>query len=236
MKIIFIFLFLFLYSCDKIKTTTINKNNNDTIAIETTVPDEVATFPNEKKYFIAVNKEILEIFCTFDKINDNEISLQVDYFDNRTLLSDSSAVGKKNDRISSHKISYEEQMKLLCKIFEKADTKYNLSNMHSIIFGELINNGDLAVEVTNVYYKRYGKEALCDYKYIEQIIENSSLKKYLNDALKPYSLSVDTINIEKAFFVSKTKLFETKKIKYPPSEIPEKILNCSIYVTLSHKE
>lgn len=231
MKILFIF--LFLYSCDKIKTTTINENNNDTIVVEATVSDEVATFPNEKKYFIVVNKDTLDIFCTFDKINDNEISLQVDYFDNRTLLSDSSAIGKKNIRITTHKISYEEQMKLLCKIFEKANTKYNLSNIHSIILGELIDNGDLAVEVTTVYYKRYGKEALCDYKYIEQIIENSSLKKYLNDALKPYSLSVDKINIEKAFFVSKTKLLESKKIKYPPSEIPDKILNCSIYVTLS---
>jgi hypothetical protein len=230
----FIILSLFFISCSKIQTTS-NDNRNDTTIIETNISDEIAIFQNEKKYFAIANQDTLDFFCTFYVINDNNISLRIQFLNNNTtLVIDSSAVRTDNVMRSFNKISYKEQMKLLNEILKKANNKFDLTDLHSIIWSQLIDNGDLAVEITNTYYEINGRKTLSNYKYIEQVIENSSLKRYLNNMLKPYSLSVKKINVENVYLISKKEFLKKEKIEYPTTEIPDKILNCSISILLSN--
>lgn len=68
-----------------------------------------------------------------------------------------------------------------------------------------------------------------------RFLKESKLGGDLDDLFKPYSITVDNVSIEKLFFTSRKELYWASKIETDKTNIPEKILDCSIGVTLKKK-
>ena len=61
-------------------------------------------------------------------------------------------------------------------------------------------NGDLAIEVTEQYTKRFGmKGTITQYRELEKILAESRLNSDLDQLLEPYSLFIDRISVEEVY-------------------------------------
>lgn len=209
--------------------------SKDTIVVDELVPKEIAVFPNEKEYFIVINKDTSNFSCVFSQINDKKISITFNYNNNHNIFLTDSSATKENieSKDSYYKVSYTQQMRELKLILKKASKDFNLNNLVSINFGKLSDCRDLAIEVTKNYTQNYETKNLNNYNLIEQLLEKSQFRIDLDDILKPYSVSIKNISIETPYFEDKKYLFQNNHIKIDTTKIPSKILNCSIQIILS---
>lgn len=121
-------------------------------------------------------------------------------------------------------------------ILTRAEKEYNFDSISSISLGRLILNGDLAVDLTNNYYQKFGTNSkLESYSNVRSFLKESKLGADMNDLFKPYSISVDDVSIEKLYFTSRKELLLASKIETDTLTIPYKILDCIVWIRLTKK-
>ena len=218
----------------------------DTIVESKTIPHEISTSEfREKEYFLVAGKDTSSLSCIFsENKNSGNISVTLEYNDFHKIsltpisfLSDTSAIGEKRieHKAPYHKMTYQQQMETLRLILKESSKEFDLSKMRNISL-MLLSSGDLAIEITEQYTKRFGtKVSTSKYRELEKILVGSRLKSDLDKLFKPYSVFTDRIAIEKVYFTNK-KDFLTKSKANTTVKVPDAILNCFIYINLNQKK
>lgn len=128
---------------------------------------------------------------------------------------------------------YSQWFKELEIILQTASKDYNLDSTGSISIGRLILTGDLAIDITKEYKKKFGtKEQIttADYGKTEKFLLSSKLAEDFNKLLLPYRLKSKKISIEKTFFTTKEDLINNSITETIPDSIPETILDCITWI------
>jgi hypothetical protein len=131
--------------------------------------------------------------------------------------------------------AYSKQYEFLQLILPVAASAYDFESLAGVGFGRLIESGDLAVEVTREYIDTYGQPkqiTVKDYQRISDFLLDSKLASDFNTLLKPYSLVVDNIRIEKVLFASPDSLSYDVEFGTRPADMPEKVLDVIVSVEL----
>lgn len=227
-KLTFGLLAVFLTSCNVSRqdsfaqTTTENKVTIDTIVGSKTITNEIAGSAYRKKtigYFVIVGKDTSDYTCIFTESKDGgkvSIDLNIPY--------------------SKAAMTYRQRFAELKLILPKATTDFNFDSLTSINFGRLVLSGDLAVEITKQYRHKFGtSQKLESYATVEQFLKESKLGSDIDNLFKQYSISVDNVSIEKLFLTSEEDLYWASKIETDTLIVPDKILDCMTWVTLTKK-
>lgn len=242
---------LLLFStCNRMKSTestVIGDVQADTIVKSGTVPNEiVSTGYREKEYFVVAGKDTSNLSCIFsENKNSGKISLTFKCNTNnkRALissnsLSDSAVIGETSTepKVPYYKTTYQQQMSALGMILKKSSEDFDLSKLQNISL-ELLSSGNLAIEVTDQYVKRFGTKSLTTrYKEVEQILSDSQLYSDINEMLKSYFIVADRISVEKVYFAGKKAFLAESKIDTVTTKIPDYVLDCFIYINLKAKD
>ncbi|MET4084015.1 hypothetical protein ABIB40_003988 [Pedobacter sp. UYP30] len=199
-----------------------NKVIIDTIVGSKTITDELAGSAFRKRaigYFVIIDRDTSDYSCIFTEAKDGgnvEINLNASYL--------------------KPAISYKKRLAELRIILPNAAKDFNFDLLTGISFGRLISSGDLAINVTKQYHQKFGaSDKLKSYTAVAQFLKESKLGTDLNNVLKPYSISVDKVSIEKLFFTSPRGLYWASKIETDSLNVPDKILDCIIGVHLRKK-
>ncbi len=228
MKILRLIPIIILLSCQKSKPIHETKIHKvDTIIGSKIINDETVYSTDilrVKSYFVIVKNDTSNFKPIFkESFNDKLVSINLNF----------------NYNIQD---TYKNRMVEFDKILKKASQDYNLDSLRGIHVGELIQTGDLAVQITKDFKMKFGNEIkeeknsafISDYNYdkIVEFLHKSKLTSDFNLHLKPYKISVDTIYIEKAHFASKLDLLNFSKIEIDTSLIPDQILDCTLRLRL----
>jgi hypothetical protein len=204
------------------QTTTENKVTVDTIVGNKAITDEIAGSSYRKRatgYFVIIDKDTSDYTCIFTQSKDNgkvSINLNIPY--------------------SKTAMTYRQRLDELKIILPQAAKDYDFNSLSSISFGRLILSGDLAIEVTRQYRQKFGTSNKIEgYATVEQFLKVSKLGTDLNVLFKPYSISVDKVSIEKLFMTSRQDLFWASKVEADTTKVPDKILDCMTWATLTKK-
>ncbi|MDR0681997.1 MAG: hypothetical protein LBG15_09160 [Dysgonamonadaceae bacterium] len=237
-KLIFLtFLLSNTCSCSKISVSTSQEKIADTTVVGKMILSEIGgSSYKEKEYFIVTGKDTSNFSCIFlENKNRGRISIKLDNSTNNkkflNSVSDSVAIIQKTYKHSYYKTTYQQQINELNLILQKAAEDFDLSKLQYLSF-ELVYRGDLAIEVTNQYIKEIGTKVTNNYKRVGQIFLNSQLGIDLNLILKPHFISIEQISIEKLHFVTRKELYKMGTIETDSAQVPDKILNCFIYLKL----
>lgn len=134
--------------------------------------------------------------------------------------------------------TYFQKLSELKLIIQEAAKEFNLDSLHSMRMGNLIINGDLAIIVTKEYYKKFGenkKAVITTNNEISQLLLKPRLANDFNDLFKPYGIVVETVTLEKAYFTTKDVLYAHNKVLKHTTEIPNKILDCTVWIGFKKK-
>ena len=169
-------------------------------------------------YFIIVNNDTSDFMPIFTESKDDNvigINLNLPY--------------------SKHTKTFVQRLSELKLILPLASKEFNFDSLKSMSIGRLILTGDLAVDITKEYKKKFGdieRIRTADYQRISDFLLESKLTSDFNELFKPYSISVETISIEKVFFTTKSELLNYSKLDKDTTEIPVKILDCITSIRL----
>jgi hypothetical protein len=204
-------------------TATNEKTNltNDTLIGSKTITDiEGAAYRRRATgYFVINGKDTSDFTCIFVELKDSGkvvIDLNLPYFKDG--------------------IPYRQRMNELQKILHVAKKDFNFDSLRSIYLGRLVQNGDVAIEITKQYISKFGQpKKITDFRKVESFLKESQLGKDFNKIFNPYSFTVESISSEKLFFTSKRELYHMSKIETDTTKIPEKILDCMTWVILKKR-
>ena len=147
----------------------------DTTVGSKIITDEIAGSAfrkSAKGYFVIVDKDTTGFTCVFSESKTSEM-VMLEFLG-------------KNDKTSN-----QERMEYLKIILPYASKDYNISLLKLINFDRLVSNGDLAIDVTKEYKKKFGpSEKIGSYKNISTFLEKSKLCTDINSIFKPYLVSV----------------------------------------------
>ncbi|HSH20148.1 MAG TPA: hypothetical protein VLA03_06830 [Draconibacterium sp.] len=219
--LVFIFLFVSCTKQNKNKTGTYYSDieTQDTLIASKTITGETAGYAYLKRaveYFAVIKNDTSSFMPLFIESKENSavsIDLNLPYT-NKTE-------------------TYAQRMSELKLILPTASKEFDFDSLRSLSIGRLILTGDLAVEITKQYKTRFGeneKITTSDYGRISEFLLESNLTKDFNELFEPYSLTVEKIIIEKAFFTNKSDLLNNSAVSKDASEIPEKVLDCIAWV------
>lgn len=181
-------------------------------------------------------------------IIDNEI-IEIEYFittktdtsDFIVIFSQNGSNGKINiiahyDLLYKNGKLYELKIKEFEKILNKAKYDFNYDSLSTLVLGRLVTTGDLAIDVTKEFISKYGnKFEPTDYKYVPDFLLESKLAEDINKLFEPYSIEVGDIDIEKLGFIPSESIISSSIIETPKNKIPEKIIDCMIWIVLNKK-
>lgn len=197
---------------------------NDTIVGSKTITNEIpGSAYNERAtgYFVVVGKDTSDFTCYFIKLKKEE----------------GGPVGM-SIRFEKRTVSYRQRMNELRIILPVAAREFEFDSLTSITIGGLTSSGDLAIDITNHYRQLYGTSDKIEekkYKEIGQFLAKSKLGADLDSLFKPFSISVDKVFPEKLYFTTKEDLYRSSKIETDSAKVPDKILDCLIWVRLTRK-
>jgi hypothetical protein len=223
---VFIFgiLMIVLMNChDRPNESHVNKESAvptiDTVIASKIITNEIPGGSYRKRakgYFLVVHKDTSSFTCIFSELKAGgvvTIDLNIPYL--------------------KRSMTYEQRMKELKYILSVAEGDFNFDSLKSISFGRLILSGDLAIDITKQYQKKFGtRDNIVDHKTVSLFLKESKLATDLNDILRPYSIKVNHVSPEKLFFTSKEDLFWASRIKTDTTTVPDKILDCLTWVSL----
>lgn len=83
-----------------------------------------------------------------------------------------------------------------------------MSNNQQTDFGRLVQNGDLAIEITKEYKQKHKtfKNLFINYNKFEKFLVTSKLGRDLESVFKPYWIAVKSVSIEKLFLTTREDL------------------------------
>ena len=243
---ILLFFMLSFSACDRTRSansaTFIGNAQADTIVVSKTIPNVTSSSEyREKEYFLVAGKDTSGLSCTLlENKNSGDISITLEYDDfykgSLRLIacsSDTSAIVEENieHKAPCYKMTYRQQMEALRLILKESSKEFALSKMRNISL-MLLYSGDLAIEVTEQYTKRFGmKGTITKYRELAKILADSRLNSDLNKLLEPYSVFIDRISVEEVYSVNKKTFLAESKID-ATIKVPKNILNCFIYLDL----
>ena len=127
----------------------------DTVVGSKIITDEIAGSAYRKSakgYFVIIDKDTSKFICIFSESKDGKY-ISLDF------------IGKNSTT------SYRERMEYLKIILPFASKDYTLDSLKSIYFGRLVNNGDIAIDVTKKYRTKFG--------YSDKISNYSTISNFL---------------------------------------------------------
>lgn len=166
-------------------------------------------------YYLVVGKDTSSFTTIISESQDQELTL----------------IFKTNDQkaLSSH----EQRLKELELSLKRASEDFILDSLKSIEFGRLGEDELFAIEMTNQFHARFGSSFdLPLYKDVQDFFLNSTLSQDLNRILDTYHIEIEQIIPEKLHFANHSIHPPLSKSR----ELPEKILDCMIYLTLKKKD
>lgn len=134
-----------------------------------------------------------------------------------------------NQPYNAPKSSHRQRFSELSYILPYAAKDYPLDSLRGFSLGRLVGNGDLAIAVSQQIDSTLNIE---DYKEVSKFLMQSALAKEINNLLAPYSISVKSISVEKVFFTDKKEVYTYSLIESDSSVIPNKILDCLLWVNV----
>ncbi|MDD4108590.1 MAG: hypothetical protein PHH93_07720 [Prolixibacteraceae bacterium] len=177
-------------------------------------------------YFLMADGDtsaFMPIFSESKETGQVSLNLNLPYA-GRTAVS-----AERNSNAISCPKPYSKWIKELKMILPVASNDYNLDSLKSISIGRLILTGDLAIKITRQYKNIIAENeriTTADYDEISRFLLTSALTGDFNELLKPWSLKVSKVSIEKTFFTTKGDLLNNSVTETNPSDIPETILDC----------
>ena len=204
------------------KNEPLNSVTFDTVIGSKNITDEIAGSSYRKRatgYFLIIGKDTSDYTCIFSETKEKGsviVDLNIPYL--------------------KASMTYRQRLHEIKSILTRAEKEYNFDSITSISLGRLILNGDLAIDVTNNYYQKFGTNSkLESYSNVRKFLKESKLGADMNDLFKPYSILVDEVSIEKLFFTSRKELLWASKIETDTLSIPDKILDCIVWIRLTRK-
>ncbi|MBK7885274.1 MAG: hypothetical protein IPJ81_16955 [Chitinophagaceae bacterium] len=188
------------------------------------VTDEItgsAYTKRAKAYFMITDKDTSGFICNFsENKEDGEIVMAIS-----------------NDK---EKLSYQQRMNEMAKILPVAAKDFPFDSLRSVYIGRLVSTGDLAIDITNEYTKKFGGKAkasdneivFLNNKSASAFLLESKLATDFNTLFKPYSLTVSHVSVEKVFFTSKESIYLSSKVEKDTTSVPDKILDAMIWLDL----
>ncbi len=221
-KLLLFGLLLLMFACNEPQTNTSQNNAQpaittiDTLVGRRIITNEIAGANYRKRaigYYLIVNNDTSDFVSIFSESNDGKVSISF-------FLDESSK-------------TYATRMAELDAILPTAFTEFEFDSLSSIEMGRLISHGDLVIDVTNQYLKKFEvKKPLQDYKTTAAFLKQSKLADDFNTIFKPYSVEVVGVSIEKLFFTSSNQIYSISKIETDSSAVPEELLDCITWVSL----
>jgi hypothetical protein len=100
----------------------------------------------------------------------------------------------------------------------------------------LISSGDLDAEISRQLNEHPELiQRIMNYGKISSFLKDSRLGEDFNKLFRPYGLTVDGIFIEKVFMTDRKSLYSMAKMENDSSLVPEKILDCQVWIRLKKK-
>lgn len=215
------FLFIACNNFVPVNSLTIKEKNelaNDTIIGSKTIT-ELAGAAYRKRatgYFVIHGKDTSNFTCIFIELKDSGrvvIDLNIPY--------------------PMDEVTYRQRLSELKLILPSAKKDFDFDLIGSIYLGRLVQNGDIAIEITNQYLEKFGQpQKITDYKKVESFLKKSQLGVDFNKIFNPYSIYVEGVSTEKLQFFPKKELLFMSKVESDTTNIPEKILDCMTWVML----
>ncbi len=140
----------------------------------------------------------------------------------------SEAVGMYFEESERSTISYRQKLEQLKQVLPQAEKEFRIANLRSLMMRTLASNGDIAIEVTEDFMKR--DSSRLDYNYLEILMKDSKLAKDMNEMFAGYSVKVKGFSLEKLHFTSKEDLLQTSVIERDSTKIPDRIIDCIIWI------
>jgi hypothetical protein len=169
------------------------------------------------EYFIVAGKDTTFLNCYFIESKDGSVEIDLaDHFIN-----------------SKQKLAYSEYLEDLKLILSTASRNFNFNRLHNIFLGRLVRKGDLAIVVTNQYFKKLGTNTRkIDYKKTCQFLTHSKMGDDINFLFKKYGIRVDNVSLEHPFFTTKNELLSQSKIRTELTQVPSKIFDSLVWLEL----
>lgn len=132
-----------------------------------------------------------------------------------------------------YSMRYLEVKKLMDKAAKELDTK----SLEDVGIGWLIETGDLAIDVSQEYFKRYGNPGNINWnqigpkkrEQIEDVLMTSNIAQQVNTLLSPFGKKIDQVTrTEKLMFEPKSALDYYTIYETDSSQIPEFIMDAGI--------
>ena len=215
----------------KLNAPLTNISNSDTITCKKNLIGEVAGsafLQRATGYFLVSGNDTSDFMPIFTESKENgkiNIDLNLPYTGMKKPFSEKTPINDPKP--------YSQWFKELEIILQTASKDYNLDSLGSISVGRLILTGDLAIDITKEYNKRFGNKkqiTTADYGEIEKFLLTSKLAKNFNNLLKPYKLTAKKISIEKTFFTTQKDLINNSSTEILDDSIPDSILDCITWI------
>ena len=209
---------------EKINKAIQTNHISDTIIGRKNITNEIAGSEYRKRakgYFVIVKNDTSGFMPIFTESRDN-LNIGIDL----------------NLHYSKTNETYSQQLNELKLILQNASKEFNLDSLKGISIGRLILTGDLAIDITKQYKKKFGDNELIkteDYQRISDFLLESKLTKDINELLKPYLVSVEKISIEKVFFTTKNEILNYCSLEKDTARIPDRILDCMTWIRIKNE-
>lgn len=211
-----------LYSCSKKENFTTENKIKDTIIAKTENNND--TYSRIIRYNLVIAGDTSKTGIIFYQNSEGKLHLGL-------------GLGKTSQRhykeTKPYRLRYLEVKKLMEYAAQDLDTK----SLKDVGIGWLMETGDLAIHVSQDYFKRYGNPGNINWNQIgpkkrEQIYEiliASRTGKDINALLVPFGKKIDQVTrAEQLMFTPKSALDYYTTYETVPSEIPEFILDAGI--------
>lgn len=201
---------------DKAATMTVSK---DTLIqsqwLHESMP-EASHLVTSEKFFLVIKKDTSDFNCLVNKLKENrKYTFQIS--------------------ITSGYSTYAQRLRELQKLVPEINRKYPIDSLQSIFLGRLIYYGDLAIGITQAYHRHYSESTIVSTKHypsIASFLLKTQLAEDFNKILRPYGVAIQNISVEKIFFADKKELLTLGRVSSPTDSIPEKILDCLIWMEI----
>jgi len=229
-RLALLIILVFLLSCSRKENFRKDDKKVDTIVAKTNIKNEYYTRVTRYNLIIAGDSSRTCIFSYQDK--DGKVNLHL-------------GLGS-----TSRKVNYIEQKPYrqryneIKKLMPYATADFNTDSLKDISIGFLMETGDLAIDVSREYFKRYGNPGRLNWQqihgkkreHVHEILMSSRCSENLNRLLYPIGKKIDKVNpIEKLMFEPKETVFRYNVVESDTTQIPEYIMDGHISFTVTNK-
>jgi hypothetical protein len=134
-------------------------------------------------------------------------------------------------------MTYREQLAQLEKAMPFAMNHFDIQPdyFQFVFLSRLMTMGDLAIDVSKDYDRTFAQDRKFSHQKMNHFLLHSKLAADWNHVLKQFSVQVDTVFSETLNFGDKKTLYDSNNIEADSSGVPDKLLDCIIWLRLKPK-